>query len=106
MQFEVKNGQISAVIFQDEHYYRKVASGSVSSASSKSSIKQEVDKGPFVGFYERKPVENDWHHVEICLDEDNELIWKNEAGKSWKLDFDGDKLAKSDNDEYDAQVRN
>ena len=64
-----------------------------------------MDKSSFVGFYERVPVENDWHEVEICLDEETEqLMWKNEAGKTWKLDFDDEKLTKTDDDCYEAQV--
>ena len=88
MQFEVNEDVVSAVIFQGEHYYRNGT----------------IDKGSFVGVYERTPVENDWHKVEICLEEDDKLIWKNEAEKSWSLDFDGARLAKADDVEYDAQV--
>jgi len=111
MQFEQNHRhKISAVIFQGEHYYRKkefTAAPSISSAWSKSSLvptpaPRQADKGQFVGFYERTPVENEWHQVEICL-VDNELMWKNEAGKTWKLDFDGKKMAKSDDDEYESQ---
>ena len=113
MQFEQNHRhKISAVIFQDEHYHRKkefTAAPSISSASSKSSLvptpaPRKVDKGQFVGFYERTPVENEWHQVEICLVDNEQLMWKNEAVKTWKLDFDGKKLAKSDDEEYESQV--
>lgn len=39
-----------------------------------------------VGKYERKPVLNDWHKVEITL-ESNRLWWKNAAGKRWSLTY-------------------
>ena len=37
-----------------------------------------------VGSYERKPVENQWHEVEIVLVNDG-LRWQNAAGFSWSL---------------------
>ena len=108
---------MTAVVFQDEHYNRvekkseekseSSDSGSESeSVKSTKSLKTQAgaeEKQKFVGHYERKPVENDYHTVEVCLDGD-QLLWKNDHGSCWKLGFDGDKLSKTDNQEYDAQV--
>ncbi len=40
----------------------------------------------FVGQYERSPVLNDWHKVDITL-ANNALRWKNAAGTSWALSY-------------------
>lgn len=111
---------MTAVIFQNEHYYRVEKRRENKSESSDSSSDSEsakstatvnpttdvsaVEKQKFVGHYERKPVENDYHTVQVSL-EDNQLLWKNDNGKCWKLGFDGEKLSKTDNEVYDAQVR-
>ncbi len=39
-----------------------------------------------VGQYERRPVENQWHEVEIVMDMDS-LKWTNAAGGSWSLNI-------------------
>ena len=117
LQFEESDGKVTAVIFQNEHYYRvekrsQKKSESSDSSSDSESVKSttnlnpntDAEKEKFVGHYERKPVENDYHTVQVCL-EDNQLLWKNDNGKCWKLDFDGEKLSKTDDEVYDAQVR-
>ena len=111
---------MTAVIFRLEHYYRvdkktEKQSESSNSSSDSESVKSIKDQNPtkevgadqkqkFVGHYERKPVENDYHTVQVCLDGD-QLLWKNDHGSCWKLGFDGEKLSKTDNEEFDAQVR-
>jgi hypothetical protein len=40
----------------------------------------------FVGQYERSPILNDWHKVDITL-VNNTLRWKNAAGTSWALSY-------------------
>ena len=62
-----------------------------------------MEKNDFVGYFERRPVENLYHTVEIILNED-QLVWKNDSDQSWKIDFDGEKLAKADDEVYEAQV--
>ena len=57
----------------------------------------------FVGHYERTPVENLYHTVEMLV-EDDQLIWKNATGQTWKINFDGETLAKADDEIYEAQV--
>ena len=42
--------------------------------------------------------------VEIILEE-NQLLWKNNADECWKLDIIDDKLAKSDDEYHDMQVK-
>lgn len=46
----------------------------------------------FVGSYERRPVENEWHQVSIALEGDG-LRWSNGAGVSWALAWDGRELS-------------
>ena len=58
----------------------------------------------FIGYYERPPIENDWHEVELYIECGN-LIWKNKAGFEWKMSFDGKKLVKTDDYIYKSQVR-
>ena len=41
----------------------------------------------FVGVYERRPIENDWHLVEVVL-EDGQLWWRNQAGQQWLLYYE------------------
>jgi hypothetical protein len=41
----------------------------------------------FVGRYERRPVQNDWHRVEV-LREGDALLWSNAAGVRWGLTFE------------------
>ena len=45
----------------------------------------------FIGYYERTPVANDWHKVNISL-ENNTLWWKNVAGVKWTLKFSNEIL--------------
>ena len=41
----------------------------------------------FVGVYERRPIENDWHLVEVVFEE-GQLWWRNQAGVQWMLYFE------------------
>lgn len=43
-----------------------------------------ADQSILLGDYERRPVQNGWHQVEIVLD-NGELRWQNAAGVSWSL---------------------
>ena len=61
-----------------------------------------MQKQQFVGYYEPKQVNNLYHQVDILLEGD-QLIWRNPC-TSWKLSFDGVRLAKSDDKNYKAQV--
>ena len=48
------------------------------------------DLSILLGKYQRQPVENEWHDVEIVMNGDS-LIWLNAAGVSWSLKIiDGD----------------
>ena len=58
----------------------------------------------FVGKYERTPVKNNWHKVELVI-ENNQLMWKNAAKVSWRMSFENDLLRKADNTSYPAQVK-
>ena len=86
------SGIVTAVIFQGEHYYR----------TSKGRVEKTLTKRDFVGYYERTPVRNLYHVVDILLDDD-QLIWKNPC-TSWDLSFDGVRLRKVDDKHYEAQV--
>lgn len=44
----------------------------------------EITPGDLVGDYERGPVENDWHIVNVTL-EQGVLAWNNAAGVTWSL---------------------
>ena len=49
-----------------------------------------TDPSILLGQYERKPVQNQWHEVEIVLI-NNLLRWQNNAGANWSLSIiDGD----------------
>ena len=39
-----------------------------------------------IGFYEREPVQNDWHKVEI-IETNGKLRWRNAAGVTWSLEI-------------------
>ena len=39
----------------------------------------------FTGYFERTPVENTWHVVNVFQDSDDLLWWENEAGALWEL---------------------
>ncbi|MCP2507643.1 MAG: hypothetical protein NLN64_05065, partial [Candidatus Thalassarchaeaceae archaeon] len=39
----------------------------------------------FVGSFERTPVDNTWHAVDVYEDSDGKLWWENEAGALWEL---------------------
>lgn len=45
----------------------------------------------FVGSYERRPIENDWHKVTVERTSTG-LLWKNDAGVQWELSRDGNAL--------------
>jgi hypothetical protein len=55
----------------------------------------------FVGYYERSPVQNSWHKVNISL-ENNVLKWKNSAGVVWSLKFENNVLQTSSDCPYGA----
>jgi len=42
------------------------------------------DPVALIGFYNREPITNDWHKVQISLT-NNQLLWKNQAGINWLL---------------------
>ena len=64
---------------------------------------KKMEKKDFVGHYERTPIQNESHEVEMFLDGD-QLMWKNGFDRTWKMDFDGEKLEKAD-DEADAEAQ-
>jgi len=39
-----------------------------------------------IGFYEREPIQNDWHKVEI-IETNGKLRWRNAAGVTWSLEI-------------------
>jgi hypothetical protein len=57
----------------------------------------------FVGSYERRPVENDWHRVSISL-ESGTLVWRNAAGASWPLSWSNAVLKTSPDAPYGQQT--
>ena len=57
----------------------------------------------FVGSYERRPVQNDWHRVEIRLESDG-LRWRNEAGAEWALTWSGGQLLSAEDSPYGQQA--
>ena len=61
------------------------------------------NKAKFVGHFQRRPVENGYHDVELILERDV-LIWVTKIGSRWELKYDGRILRKSDDTVYKAQV--
>ncbi|MCU0663075.1 MAG: hypothetical protein MUC50_12205 [Myxococcota bacterium] len=57
----------------------------------------------FVGYYERTPVLNNWHKVNITL-VNNALRWKNADGVSWSLTFASGVLKAGSDCPYGAQT--
>ena len=57
----------------------------------------------FVGHYERTPAANNWHRVDITL-ENNALWWKNAAGVKWSLVYAGGVLKTGSDCNYGVQV--
>jgi hypothetical protein len=49
-----------------------------------------LDAAALVGSYERQPVQNDWHRVEVT--NEGALRWTNAAGASWSLEIRDDGL--------------
>ena len=58
-----------------------------------------------VGAYERRPVENGWHSVEVSL-EDDQLWWRNQAGAQWRLYFAEGTLETGEDCPYGVSVLN
>ncbi len=56
----------------------------------------------FVGSYERRPVENDWHRVTITL-EAGELVWRNAGGGAWGLTWSNGTLVSAPDGPYGQQ---
>lgn len=55
-----------------------------------------TDPAVLVGSFERRPIQNGWHDVEIIL-ENESLIWQNAASVSWSLEIiDGELWTGSD----------
>ncbi len=57
----------------------------------------------FVGAYERRPVQNDYHAVTVTL-EDGQLWWENRAGVRWTLFWEDEVLRAGDDCPYGAQA--
>lgn len=55
------------------------------------------------GYYERSPVQNDWHKVNVTF-ENNSLKWKNQAGVTWSLQLSNDVLRTGSDCPYGAQT--
>ena len=58
----MENNKINALIFKNEHYYRVEKNDSSSKQNTDFSTKTAKD---FVGFYERSPVQNLLHQVDL-----------------------------------------
>ena len=62
------------------------------------------------GHYRRSPVEEDWHQGEISgQDESGTYLWKNKAGKSWRLSLDPERLVlgtDTDNPDFNTNKTN
>lgn len=63
----------------------------------------DVDLQPFVGRYERTPVQNNWHRVQVTLDEQG-LWWTNDAGRRWSLRHEAGALRTGADCPYGPQV--
>ena len=83
------------VVFQRENYFRVDIDNPLKEKSN--------SKAKFVGHFQRRPVENGYHDVELILERDV-LIWVTKIGSQWELDYDGRILRKSDDTVYKAQV--
>lgn len=62
-----------------------------------------VEAADFVGRYERRPVQNEWHEVTIAWD-GTTLSWANAAGVSWELVWDGTELSSVASSPYGRQI--
>jgi hypothetical protein len=49
-------------------------------------VRECVAKSNFVGLYKREPIENEWHEVQVTLD-NGSLKWHNKAAISWSLEI-------------------
>lgn len=62
-----------------------------------------VDPLFVTGAFERRPITNAWHRVTVSLQR-GELLWSNEAGVSWDLEFRDGELWTRDDCPYGAQA--
>ncbi|NVJ60190.1 MAG: hypothetical protein HWE27_07370 [Gammaproteobacteria bacterium] len=46
---------------------------------------QSIDLKQLVGQYERQSIENDWHKINISLQQNGTLKWRNDAGREWTI---------------------
>ena len=68
-------------------------------ASPQQAAVNALSADDLVGRYERRPVDNGWHSVEIIL-ENSQLRWRNDAGVEWSLNFENGVLETGDDCPY------
>lgn len=106
--YRLETGQVVAVSFRGEDFFRVGASlstnASIATTPPTTSANTKIAKKSFIGNYERTPVENDWHRVELYM-EGKQLMWRNKAGAKWKMNVHKSKLNKSDKLYYPKQVQ-
>jgi hypothetical protein len=56
-------------------------------------VRECVAKSNFVGLYKREPIENEWHEVQVTLD-NGSLKWHNKAAISWSLEIKASEQAR------------
>ncbi len=62
-----------------------------------------MDPAVLEGRYERTPMTNDWHLVSVSVDE-GQLLWSNEAGAGWDLEFREGEIWAGEDCPYGAQA--
>ena len=62
-----------------------------------------MDPAVLEGRYERTPITNDWHLVSVSVDE-GQLLWSNEAGAGWDLEFREGEIWAGEDCPYGAQA--
>ena len=83
-------------MFQREAYFRMAIDNILKE-------KRKNSKNKFLGHFQRRPVENGYHDIEVILEGDV-LVWVTKIGSQWELEYDGKTLRKSDNTVYKEQV--
>ena len=71
--------------------------------ASQPKLIRERNLSSFIGSYQRVPVENEWHKVNLILRK-GQLIWKNIAGVQWNLVLNGGVLETDSTCPYGKQM--
>ena len=96
LKYREEEGSVLMIMFQREAYFRVDIDNSLKD-------KSKYSKKKFLGHFQRRPVENGYHDIEVILKGDV-LFWVTKIGSQWELEYDGKTLRKSDNTIYNEQV--